>query len=297
MKSKFFILSILLLFFIDSRIVHAESLEKIINSADSKIINPYDTSQTIQTKCSGWSKKNWYVSLANDDVQINNFGETRDYYLKVEELLFEVPIDAGIESPNQSKTVFPVQDGYLISFYAGEWGGSLWWFSKNGENKKAVIPYKPSYQAISFVNEFMPTNDGLYALVGLAHLSLDSGGIVKLENIKEEGWRISKFIDLSSSASAYFRMDDNNFLILTNKKVVHFSLSGESKTLYEPLDDMFGVSGNSIVQDKIGNIYIGDRYKVSKLKPVVSGYTEEWIIPEYCEWSVDLNAVCHCQSE
>lgn len=276
----------------------AVPLVKVIGSTVSKTIDPYRDDLKIQVKCSGWFDKSWFVNFSSEEIQVLDKQDSKGYYVQESTLSFALPNDPAIESKDALKKIYAVDDGYLVSYYAGEWGGSLWWFSKDGKNKKAVLPYKPTYDAISFVKEFMPTKDGLYLLVGLSHLSLDSGGIIKVENTKEDGWRISKHVNLSSAALAYFKIDENAYLILTNKKVVYFSLKKGSMTLYEPLDGYprSGVGGNSIARDNQGNIFIGDRYKVTRLKPVLGGYSEEWIIPEYCEWDVEDNGICHCQS-
>ncbi|MCA9408379.1 MAG: hypothetical protein H6755_05865 [Candidatus Omnitrophica bacterium] len=296
------ILLVNILIMLNGNLLFADSLKEIANNKSSAIINPFDKDQEVQAKCFGWSKKDWYVSDVSGEIQISDKWQIKDHYVAIDKVPIEIPNDPEIENSDQSKKIFSVDDGYLISFYAGEWGGSLWWFSKDGKSKKAILPYDKSMQgfwhAKSFVNEFMPTNEGLYLLVGLSHLSLDRGGILKLERTKDKGWQIAKFIDLDSAAYEYYQIDQNSYLILTGKKVVRFSVEGVSRTLYEPINGYYlsGVGGNSIVQDSAGNIYIGNRYKVSKLMPISGGYREEWIIPEYCEWDVESNAVCHCKN-
>jgi hypothetical protein len=65
-----------------------------------------------------------------------------------------------------------VDDGWLVGFNRGEWGGALFWFSRDGKQK-----YKVSdHQVVGF---FSLTN-GLHAIEGLAHLTMSKGSIIRI---------------------------------------------------------------------------------------------------------------------
>jgi len=39
---------------------------------------------------------------------------------------------------NEPIDVLEVEDGYLVGFHGGEFGGDLYWFSKNGQKKYKI---------------------------------------------------------------------------------------------------------------------------------------------------------------
>lgn len=280
---------------------HSANLSDTLAGGSARIIDPQEPAQKSQTKCGDWSNKIWSVSMRDGQVQVLPYERKKDpELLSVEELPFEVPPDTALESNHPTISAYPVEDGYYVRFYAGEFGASLWWFSKDGSEKEPVLPYDFSISAISFVNKFLKAEDGdIYFLVGLSHLSMTQGGVIRMIDMGERGWRPSKYINLDSSAKEYFKIDKENYLILTMKKVALFSLSGKSRTLYESLDGNYlGRGGNSIVQDNKGVIYIGGVYKVVRLTPIMGGYREDWIIPEYCEdWLIERGKGCRCVSD
>jgi hypothetical protein len=65
-----------------------------------------------------------------------------------------------------------VDDGWLVGFNQGEWGGALYWFSRDGTQN-----YKVSKHQV--VNFFSLTN-GLHAIEGLAHLGISEGSIIRI---------------------------------------------------------------------------------------------------------------------
>lgn len=279
---------------------HSAALSEISSGESARIIDPLDPAQSSQVNYYAWSDKVWSVSMQDGQVQVLPYEQKKDpELLSVEELPFDVPPDTALESNHVSIGAYPLEDGYYVRYYAGEFGASLWWFSKDGSQKKPVLPYGFSLSAISFVNKFLKTEDGeIYFLVGLSHMSMTQGGVIRMVDMGERGWRPSKYINLDSSADEYFKVDKENYLILTQKKVALFSLNGKSRTLYERLDEPHvGWGGNSIVQDNEGVIYIGGVYKVIRLTPLMGGYREDCIVPEFCEeWGSDGNGGHRCLS-
>ncbi len=281
----------------------AEDLSPNRRKASFRLISPEDESQETQVKCAQWSNKQWYVFSRDNKVDVSTEREEAPGLLKVEDLPFAVPNDPALESDDQKKTVLPVEDGFLISFYAGEFGGSLWWFSEDGTQKKTVLDYDPQrIYPTSFVNNFLVMGDSVYALVGLEHLSLDMGGIIGLQKDFYGNWTVGSFFDLGSAAGSYYRIGYKKYFILTNKKVVEFSPLKGTKTLYEV--NTLNRNGShpfksdaTLARDEDGNIYIGGNYKIIRLSPVQGGYKEEWLIPEYCEWDVAANGVCRCRGD
>jgi hypothetical protein len=58
----------------------------------------------------------------------------------------------------------PVDDGYLVGFYRGEWGGHLYWFSKDGEDHYQISDDE--------IVQFIKHHEKIFAIQGLAHCQL-----------------------------------------------------------------------------------------------------------------------------
>jgi hypothetical protein len=109
----------------------------------------------------------WAVNLVGGKVQ----AKQHEAILIPKPLPFEVksnlPLPFGmnaldIKSGKMGKhTDYKVNDGWIISFNRGEFGGELWWFSLEGSNR-----YKISDSNILFV---VKHKNDYYAIDGLAH--------------------------------------------------------------------------------------------------------------------------------
>lgn len=242
----------------------------------------------LQIQCSGWSVTNWYVSFQNDSVEYSSDWKPQEGVISSDELSFKVEADSDVPGSYNGGIIFPVVDGYLVAFNAGEWGGSLWWYSKDGLRRNKLLS--------EHINYFIKTENGLFAIGGLAHLSFDSGQIIKLEE-NNGTWSQKKIQDLDSAPNGFFYEGNDSYLILTNKSILRFSeKNGISKVYLSIEGERFPYSyATSIVKDNTGNLYLGMRYAIIKLSPQDEFYSEEWLIPDFCNWEVESNGVCHCK--
>lgn len=108
-------------------------------------------------------------------------------------------------------TVVEVEDGYLVGFYRGEFGGNLFWFSNDGTQHYMISNER--------IRQFKVRGGKLFAIEGLAHLSSSRGGIVEL---KKENARWKSFCYLTlPSAPFLFELDKkNNFVIVTSSSLI-----------------------------------------------------------------------------
>src|SRR6185437_10770643 len=124
-----------------------------------------------------YSNTDWAVTLKNGSVFVSNYNE------RTQEDLSKLPIKVN-PTENEKKDIrgkvsfLKVNDGYLVGFYAGEWGGSLFWFSTDGKKH-----YKVSDDEIV---QFITRSGKNYAIQGLAHLSMSEGSIIVIEKVKEK---------------------------------------------------------------------------------------------------------------
>lgn len=104
------------------------------------------------------------------------------------------------------RSVLPVEDGFLVGFDNGEWGGYLYWFSKDGKEKYEI--------ASEQIAQFITRNDTIFAIEGHGHLVETEG---KIMYVYKDGkkWTIKNYLTLPSSPWATALDEENNFIIVT----------------------------------------------------------------------------------
>jgi len=177
---------------------------------------------------------------------------------------------------------FEVDDGYLVAFNRGEWGGELYWFSKDGKKK-----YEISKQQIT---KFIERDDKIYAIEGISHLGMSKGGIIEVKK-KKRKWKTTEYLKLPTAPEAAQLDSKNNLVVVTSSGIFLDSnknfgvvpsslLSIDSNANVDTLvkagmwDYLYPSS--LIIQDDI--VYIGMKRGVYKFDLVTK--KEEWLLPE-----------------
>jgi hypothetical protein len=115
-----------------------------------------------------FSPNKWYVYKKNDSAYV------------VDEkgvLPIQLPFKVKVKKEDRSvsfgrPSIMKVDNGYLIGFYKGEWGGALYWVSKDGKKYYKIS----NHEIVQFINK-----DGkLYAIEGLSHLNMSEGSIIEI---------------------------------------------------------------------------------------------------------------------
>jgi hypothetical protein len=102
-------------------------------------------------------------------------------------------------------SVIQVNNGYLLGFDAGEWGGSLYWFSKNGKQHNLISRDQ--------VSQFIRTKGSIYAIEGLSHGGISEGSIIEIKQISDK-WKADKFFILSSAPKGIALDGQKNFIVV-----------------------------------------------------------------------------------
>ena len=117
-----------------------------------------------------------------------------------------------------------VDDGWLAGFNNGEWGGALYWFSNDGTRSYKISDHQ--------VVQFFGLADGLFAIEGLAHLSMSSGSIVRISRPSPGmPWRAETFTKLPFAPYAVSLGKDNVLLVTLSDALVSIDLHGKITTL------------------------------------------------------------------
>jgi hypothetical protein len=180
-------------------------------------------------------------------------------------------------------SLFRTIDGWLIGFDAGEFGGGLWWFSRDGRDKKKLLSNN--------VHAIYETTDGIFVLAGLAHLSLDNGEIHQFVETQDE-ISLRLISNLGGSPEASTVQPDGQIIVATMHSVVLVDHVGKVHELYKSGEDL--VYPTSVVVDGQGNIFVAMRFFVLQLVPDNGSYDSHWLMPNECRSVKQVKYQCVC---
>ncbi|MDR7133331.1 hypothetical protein J2X06_000515 [Lysobacter niastensis] len=194
--------------------------------------------------------------------------------------------DAVISPYEHAKEVtLELAGGRLIGTNHGEFGGRVEWEARGSLRRVLVASANP-------VALTRRGND-VFVATGLAHLTLNSGEVLRLRRSDDDSWQLSKVIDLGEAPNAAFRKDETTWIVLTTNGVTRVDLSALTKQQIYRNGNWWLLYGNSIAP--LGNSWlIGARRAVIRLTPSAEGYREEWLAPDSCKRITGPG--CDCQA-
>lgn len=146
------------------------------------------------------------------------------------------------------------EDGWLISFRRGEFGGALYWFSDDGRRHQRLGPMQ--------VNQFLRVGDRFLAAEGLTHLAIQEGSLIEV--YRAEGgaeWRYRTVKNTPSAAYAVARSDAGTLWMVLFDAIVSLDAAGDLKTLAELPWGARHANSIALTSDG-GEIYVGERFWV-----------------------------------
>jgi len=223
---------------------------------------PIPTNQDTLMKYN-WSKLEWHLQRDGKKVYAKLSKEIQ----KDKKLPFELKALTAREKEELTGDIsfIKVDDGYLVSFWRGEFGGSLYWFDKNGETRKKV--------ARAMIVQFIRRDNKIYAIAGLAHMGYSNGGIIEVR--KETGeWKLFDYVPLHDAPYAINLDKQKNFIVVTSSHLFSVDQNKAIDTLVvKGFWDM--LYPTSLVVNK-KQILIGMRQGVFKYD--LSSRKEEWLM-------------------
>lgn len=194
------------------------------------------------------SKQSYEVVLTLEGLVKYRIFKYRNLQIKGPELPFQIERKDGIFGMFGGDQVsVKVENGWLIGFDKGEWGGGLFWFNELGTVHEKILSGN--------IKDLLRVGSEIYAIEGLAHLSSSNGQILKISTIDDQ-WTVNKMLDLPSAPYASTVIDEHELLIVTSRELIKVDTHFEIQTL---VNDGFWqgyLYPNSIVvNDEIG--YVG----------------------------------------
>ena len=187
----------------------------------------------------------------------------------------------------------------LIGDDAGEFGGAIW--QQIGSDKRDTLQVTgrdtSTFHADN-LHAFVRRGDEVYAIVGLAHLSLDSGELLYLAPVGGR-WKARTVLDLQSAPAAMVRVTNDTLLVLTSDSLLAVSLDPSRPTRHALVGNAVwsATYGSTLVRDRTGVLYIGMRSAVGRLRPDSQGFREDWLVPDHCRVRVlGRDDECSCKA-
>ena len=231
----------------------------------------------------------WVVYFDGDDIRVDdvrNYGSSSGVKNK---LPFEIR-QSNRKGINMSAPlaglidVIEVEDGYLVGFNRGEWGGELYWFSKDGKERYEISDHH--------IVQFIERDNKIYAIEGLVHISITGGSIIEIEK-QNRRWIAKEYLKFPTAPRVIQLDSKDNFIVVTFgtnwsfkiegieviAKPGLFSIDREANidTLVE--DGIWGdylYPSSMIIQNDV--VYIGMRKGVYKFD--LTTKSDEWLLPD-----------------
>ena len=163
-----------------------------------------------------------------------------------------------------------VDDGWIVSFNAGEWGGWLWWFSPDGGRRYQIAKN-------ASVNGFFPTDAGLLAVEGISH-GRTRGNILRIARGDEGVWRSTTFLPLGEEAITAATDADGSLVVATYSRLIR--VRPAAKAFDVLLENAFWADlyPTSMVVSE-GTVFVGMRHGVARVRKRGNAYRVDWLLP------------------
>ncbi|WP_316792152.1 hypothetical protein [Pedobacter frigoris] len=206
--------------------------------------------------------KTWFLSIKNDEV----FATTTEGKTATAPFLILEPTPAFDQF---YRYVAKVDDGYLIGFNGGEFGGSLYWYSKDGERF-----YKVSNHSVI---QYIKRGNKLYAIEGLTHMSVSEGSIIELKKISGK-WTAERYVELPLGPTAVALDKKGSFIVMTSSSLLRINKNKRVTTLIDKgFWAIYLYPGPESIKVKNDTFYVGLRGGVFKYNPATK--KQEWLMP------------------
>lgn len=197
-------------------------------------------------------------------------------------------------------TILKTDRGSLVGFDGGEFGGGLWWFSRDGKQTRKISQEN--------VHAIYRSGTGVYVLSGLAHMTFNGGELFSF-NESAADVSIAKLADLGGSPEASLLLPDGRIAVATPTSVILVDRNGQVDKLYQGKTyswdqrKKLNYTGNdqenltyptSIEMDNLGDMYVGTRFFVLRLVSDQGKYRSEWLMPTACRTFKLEKYICHC---
>jgi hypothetical protein len=235
--------------------------------------NTPDRVNTLARRCAADSKVSNTVKLTDERVQFESKRESLEPFTG----FLEEPLPFAFRPAGSTgaRRVLQLQNGWLVGFNHGEFGGSLWWVDSSGTRSTQLLD-----DNVTKIHRIL---GHIYVFTNVYGKSDRGGAIYEFD---KEG-KIRNHTDFTSAPREFVQETSNSFLVVGGEGVFRVNTSLQSKQLSQ--QDLSGFSPNSIAIGPDQTIYIGLNCFVLRLISEGASYREQWLVPSACkEFHIDL---------
>jgi hypothetical protein len=240
-----------------------------------------------ERRCANWSNTEWQPKISDGHLTIIAAPKriTPKYPVWIR-LQAAVLTEKCGGSCGDVSAVWNEGKYWLIGYDSGEWGGSLWRFA-------------PAQKPVSIfdgnISRIFKWGGDLYAAGGLAHMGMDRGYIIPIEPMANGEIRVLPQIDVGSSVRDIVITDENSAVAITASGPILVHKDGWIKKATDNSSWEI-LYPSSALRARDGNIYVGMRYAVARLKPVGKDtFKETWIVSKDCRsFKATAQRECKC---
>jgi hypothetical protein len=176
--------------------------------------------------------------------------------------------------------------GWLAGFDAGEFGGGLWWFSRDGSQTVELLSEN--------VHAIYQIERGILILTGLDHMGLNYGHLYRFNDVPGKP-TVTSLADFGGSPEAS-TVDSGGIIIATPERVLRVDKDGKINEMYKSGEHL--TYPTSAAVDANGVVYVAMRFFVLRLIPQQAfGYNAEWLMPEQCRVFKLDEYICNCNAK
>lgn len=161
-----------------------------------------------------------------------------------------------------------LNDGWLIGFDKGEWGGNLIWCNKNGTNWKKILTGN--------IKDIIKVKNNYFIIEGSTRSPYSKGHVIKLIRNKKN-WETQDKIEISQAPYTAALNKKNELIIVTYKDIIKVDTEFKVKTLSTNHIWKYGLYPNSSIIDNNNFLYIGMLGGILKLDLKNINQNKEWL--------------------
>ena len=164
------------------------------------------------------------------------------------------------------RSVKKVDNGYLVGFNKGEFGGALYWFSEKGDSS-----YQISRGIVIYIFEYKKK---IYIASGLFHMNQDRGEINEMK-FTDDKWKVDQGVELPSKPDIIMPYKDR-MLIVTTRAILFFD--GTNNFDFVKKDGFWDVLYPQSAVILNDDLFVGMRGGIYKIN--LNTKSEEWLQPK-----------------
>ena len=168
----------------------------------------------------------------------------------------------SVRRPKDSVDV-ETPDGYWFIVNEGEWGGTVWFYPKDGGEGYRV--HRDTLENATLLE----LDNKVLGFSGMAQMGIGEGKLVEYRMAADGHWRAHHQTAFPGYPEGFHKRDENAAYVLTASSLLLVTADGEYDVLVEDLR-MVGMYPRGLHSDGEGNLYTGMRHIVLKFSELDS---------------------------